>query len=91
MQANILDKPAFPYRGLMIDTSRNFIPITHLKRMIHAMSQNKLNILHWHITDTNSFPFYSKSVPQVNFPCEFNLISFINGLMLRNGKCCVFR
>ena len=50
----------------MIDTSRNFIPVKHLRRMVDAMSMNKLNILHWHITDTNSFPFFSKSVPQVN-------------------------
>ena len=65
-QAVIHDRPEFKYRGLMIDTSRNFIPVKHLRRMVDAMSMNKLNILHWHITDTNSFPFFSKSVPQVN-------------------------
>jgi len=65
-EAKIEDRPAFPYRGLMIDTSRNFIPIRSLKRMIDAMSFNKLNVLHWHLTDSNSFPFQSKRVPQVN-------------------------
>jgi len=29
------------------------------------MSFNKLNVLHWHITDTHSFPFYSKRVPEM--------------------------
>ncbi|CAG7836289.1 unnamed protein product [Allacma fusca] len=64
-EAIIQDQPKFKYRGLMIDTSRNFIPIHYLKRMVDAMSYNKLNMLHWHITDTNSFPFYSKRVPQM--------------------------
>jgi hexosaminidase len=55
----------FPYRGLLLDTARNFIPIPDLKRMIDGMALNKLNIFHWHLTDSNSFPFYSKRVPQV--------------------------
>ena len=49
----------------MIDTARNYIPIDNIYRMVDAMSYNKMNILHWHLTDSNSFPFESKSVPQV--------------------------
>ncbi|CAL8095478.1 unnamed protein product [Orchesella dallaii] len=64
-EAAIEDRPAFAYRGLMIDTSRNFIPILYLKRMVDAMSYNRMNMLHWHISDTNSFPFYSKRIPHM--------------------------
>lgn len=66
-RAVIQDKPVFKYRGVILDTSRNFISVKTLKRLIDGMSYNKLNMFHWHITDTHSFPFYSKSVPQVNY------------------------
>lgn len=29
------------------------------------MAYNKLNMFHWHLSDSNSFPFESKRVPQV--------------------------
>ena len=29
------------------------------------MSYNKLNILHWHITDTHSFPLQLESMPEL--------------------------
>jgi len=61
----ISDKPTFTYRAITLDTSRNFYSIKSIKRMIDAMSYNKLNTLHWHITDTHSFPFFSKRVPQM--------------------------
>jgi len=64
-RAIIIDKPVFTYRAVTLDTSRNFFSIPSLKKMVDAMSYNKLNVLHWHITDTHSFPFYSNRVPQM--------------------------
>lgn len=54
--AHIRDKPVFGHRGILVDTSRNFIPLADLKRTIDAMGANKLNVLHWHATDSHSFP-----------------------------------
>ena len=54
--ADIIDSPAFPYRGLMLDTSRNFFSVKSILKVLDGMSYSKLNTLHWHITDTHSFP-----------------------------------
>ncbi|EKM49788.1 glycoside hydrolase family 20 protein [Phanerochaete carnosa HHB-10118-sp] len=51
------DSPAYPYRGFMLDTARNFFPVQDVKRMLDAMSWVKQNMFHWHIVDSQSFPF----------------------------------
>ncbi|XP_066911880.1 chitooligosaccharidolytic beta-N-acetylglucosaminidase-like isoform X2 [Clytia hemisphaerica] len=63
--ADITDKPSYPYRGLLLDTSRNYFSVANIKRLIKALSFNKMNTLHWHITDTHSFPIEIKSVPEL--------------------------
>ncbi|ETW82220.1 glycoside hydrolase family 20 protein [Heterobasidion irregulare TC 32-1] len=52
----IEDAPVYPYRGFMLDTARNFFPVDDIKRTLDAMSWVKLNTLHWHATDSQSFP-----------------------------------
>ncbi|KAF7283897.1 beta acetylhexosaminidase fused lobes isoform X2 [Rhynchophorus ferrugineus] len=64
--ATVQDAPTFPYRGLMIDTARNFMSIESLKRVLVGMAANKLNVFHWHITDSQSFPLVLPSVPQLS-------------------------
>lgn len=66
-EATISDSPAFPHRGLLIDTSRNFMTLELVKKIIDAMSYNKLNVFHWHLTDTHSFPFVSKRQPLLSY------------------------
>ncbi|KAF8073544.1 beta-hexosaminidase [Lyophyllum atratum] len=53
---DIVDSPAYPYRGLMLDTARNFFPVADIKRTLDAMSWVKINTLHWHVVDSQSFP-----------------------------------
>lgn len=57
--------PTLRFRGLLIDTSRHFLPVATILTVIDSMSYNKLNVLHWHIVDNESFPFFSKSMPQL--------------------------
>ncbi|KAI0036190.1 N-acetylhexosaminidase [Vararia minispora EC-137] len=52
----IQDSPAYPYRGLMLDTARNFFPVTDIKRMLDVMSWVKMSVFHWHVVDSQSFP-----------------------------------
>ncbi|XP_049874193.1 chitooligosaccharidolytic beta-N-acetylglucosaminidase isoform X3 [Pectinophora gossypiella] len=62
--AKIRDRPAYKHRGLLIDTARNFIPIEDIKRTIDGMAATKMNVFHWHVTDSQSFPLESTRVPQ---------------------------
>lgn len=61
--ATIVDRPIFRHRGLMIDSSRSYIDMPIMKKIIDGLSYNKLNVLHWHLTDSQSFPFVSTREP----------------------------
>jgi hexosaminidase len=61
----IKDQPRFPWRGLLIDVSRHFIPIAVLKRNLDAMAAVKMNVLHWHLSDDQGFRVESKRFPKL--------------------------
>ena len=61
----IQDKPRFPWRGLMIDVSRHFIPLEVLKRNLDGMAAVKLNVFHWHLSDNQGFRVESKKFPKL--------------------------
>ncbi|XP_019151420.1 PREDICTED: beta-hexosaminidase 1 [Ipomoea nil] len=61
----INDKPRFKYRGLMLDTSRHYLPVEIIKQVIESMSYAKLNVLHWHIIDEQSFPIEVPTYPNL--------------------------
>ena len=60
---HIEDSPRFEHRGLMIDTARHFLKKATIARILDGMMYAKLNVLHWHIIDDDSFPMQSQSFP----------------------------
>ncbi|KAG5532765.1 hypothetical protein RHGRI_027161 [Rhododendron griersonianum] len=116
---DISDQPRFPYRGLLIDTSRHYLPLPIIKKVVDSMTYTKLvdvvkrqtilpeialikenlsfaiclcfasgywdfwvsslslteveltfsslqvNVLHWHIVDSQSFPLEIPSYPKL--------------------------
>lgn len=47
----IVDKPRYRWRGLMLDPGHNFLTKEFTKRYIDVMALYKMNRLHWHLTD----------------------------------------
>ncbi|MBU4445793.1 MAG: family 20 glycosylhydrolase [Candidatus Marinimicrobia bacterium] len=62
----IEDKPRFPWRGLLIDACRHFIPVEVIKRNLDAMAAVKMNVLHWHLTEDQGFRIECKSFPKLH-------------------------
>lgn len=63
--ARIEDRPRFPWRGLMIDVSRHWMPIEVIKRNLDGMAAVKLNVFHWHLSDNQGFRVESKVFPKL--------------------------
>lgn len=64
-QATITDSPRFVWRGLMIDTSRHFMPLPALLRQLDGMEMVKLNVLHLHLSDGTAFRVESRLYPRL--------------------------
>jgi hexosaminidase len=62
---SIEDHPRFPWRGLMIDASRHFMPVEVVERNLDGMEALKLNVFHWHLSDDQGFRVESKRFPKL--------------------------
>ena len=61
----IIDWPAFGMRGFMQDVGRSFISLDELKKEIAALSQYKINVFHWHLTENQAWRLESKIFPMI--------------------------
>jgi hypothetical protein len=49
----------------MIDSSRHFETLSSIRAIIRSLPFAKINVLHWHMSDTQSFPMQSMSSPKL--------------------------
>ena len=78
---SINDQPRFPWRGLMLDVARHFLPLSILKQTIHFMRLVKMNVLHLHLSDDQAFRLQSKQFPRLHDSHQFYSQSDIQDLI----------
>ena len=62
----IQDKPRFPWRGLMLDSARHFLPLEVIRRNLDGMEAVKMNVFHWHLSENQGFRAESKKFPKLH-------------------------
>lgn len=61
----INDAPRFGYRGMHLDVSRHFFPVSFVKKYLDLMSQYKFNRFHWHLSDDQGWRVEIKKYPRL--------------------------
>lgn len=61
----INDKPRFPWRGLLLDACRHWMPPEVVRRTLDGMAAVKMNVLHWHLSEYQGFRVESKKYPKL--------------------------
>jgi hexosaminidase len=61
--AEIEDRPRFPWRGFMLDTSRHFYTVEFIKKLIDTLSLHHINKFHWHLTDDQGWRLPVEAYP----------------------------
>lgn len=63
--ANIVDYPQYSFRGMNLDVSRHFFPAPFIKKYLDILASYKLNIFHWHLTDSHGWRIEIKQYPKL--------------------------
>lgn len=61
----IVDAPARPWRGMMLDVARYFYDLNFLKRYVDLMAHHKLNKLQLHLIDDSGWRLEIKQYPRL--------------------------
>jgi hexosaminidase len=61
----IKDAPRFSWRGMHLDCSRHFWPVTFVKKFIDLLAMHNMNVLHWHLTDDQGWRIEIKKWPKL--------------------------
>mgnify|MGYP000802982064 FL=1 len=76
----IKDKPRYPWRGLMVDPARHFIPLADLKKFADLMAYYKFNKLHLHLTDNQGWRLPVPGYPRLKSVASKRAETFGDGI-----------
>ncbi|TSD63843.1 family 20 glycosylhydrolase [Inquilinus sp. KBS0705] len=62
---DIIDYPAYSWRGMHLDVSRHFFSIEYLRKFIDVMALYKMNKFHLHLTDDQGWRIEIKKYPKL--------------------------
>src|SRR5215475_7457481 len=62
---HIEDTPRFPWRGLLLDSCRHWMPTEVVKRTLDGMEAVKMNVLNFHLSENHEFRVESKKFPKL--------------------------
>ena len=61
----ITDAPRFSWRGMHLDCSRHFFPVSFVKKFIDLLAMHNMNVFHWHLTDDQGWRIEIKKWPRL--------------------------
>jgi hexosaminidase len=61
----IEDAPLLPWRGVMLDVARHFMPLDFLYTFVDLLALHKLNVLHLHLTDDQGWRIEIDGLPRL--------------------------
>ena len=61
----IIDRPNFEYRGVMLDVVRHFFSVKDVKKYMEVLAYYKINIMHLHLSDDQGWRIEIKSWPKL--------------------------
>ena len=67
------DSPRFPHREILLDSARHYQPVRVIEEVIDSLAMGKINTVHWHLSDSQSFPVVLPSHPELSKTAAFSL------------------
>ncbi len=59
------DAPRFPWRGMLLDCGRHFMPLETIKHTLDQLALHKFNVLHWHLTEDQGWRLEVPGYPRL--------------------------
>ena len=64
-KVEIEDRPAYPWRGWLVDVGRHWLPKENIFDILDLMVLHKLNVFHWHLTEDEGWRLPTAKHPEL--------------------------
>jgi hexosaminidase len=64
-ELEIVDAPRLPWRGVLLDVARHFMPKSFILKLIDLLALHKCNVLHLHLTDDQGWRIEIEGYPRL--------------------------